>query len=136
MPCPAEPGIFGVARLGQRRRRGFPHDPPGPGLGFGVGLHRLLELEQERGVFISGEQPEEHPVGQLEGSAGSGPLELEQAAVLGDSAHVLHALGGRGRQAEQISTPDPVVLLLLDYGERRFRLDYGQLGRLDDLGEA
>ena len=133
VPRPAEPRVLGIARLGQRRRRGLAHDPPSPGVRLGVGLHHLLKLEEERGVFVPGKQPEEHAVGELEGPAASRPLELEQPAVLGDGADVLDPERRRGGEAEEVTAPDPGVLLLLHDRERRLGFGDRGVGRRDCL---
>ena len=103
VPRPAEPRVVGVARLGQRGGGRLPHDATRPRLRVHVRLDHLLELEQKRRILVAAEQPEQHPVGQLERPAGAGPLELKQAAVLGDRPHVLDALRGRRCQPQQVT---------------------------------
>lgn len=129
----AEPGIFGVPRFSKRCRRRFPHYSPSPGLRFGIGLYRLLELEEERWVLIPGEKPKQDSVCQLEGTSCPGPLQLQQTPVLGDRPNVFDPLGYRGRKPEEVPAPDSGVLLLLDYGQRRLRFGDRQVGCLDDL---
>ena len=99
----------------------------------GIRLDQLLELEQQGGVLVTGEQPEEHPVGELEGTPGPGPAELEQPPVLGDGADVLDALGGGRGEAEEVPAPDPGILLLLHHRERGLGLGHRQVGRFDRL---
>jgi hypothetical protein len=63
---PAEPRVFGIPGLRQRRRCRLADMLPGPDGGFGIALHQLLHLEKQRGILVPREQPEEHPVRQLE----------------------------------------------------------------------
>ena len=131
VPRPAESRVVGVARLGQGGRRRLAHDAPSPSLGVLVGLHHLLELEEQGGVLVPAEQPEQHPVAQLERPARARPAQLEQAAILGNGADVLDALRGRRGQAEQVSAPDAGVLLLLDDRQRGLGFGHGGVGRRD-----
>ena len=90
----------------------------------------FLELEEQARVFITREQPEQQPVGQLERPAGSGIAELEQAPVLGDGADVLDAVTDRGLESEQVRSPDARVLLLSGNGSD---LPGGQDGGLEEV---
>lgn len=131
--CTPEARILGVACLRQRSGGRFPHDPPGPSLRIHVGPDHLLELKQQRRVFVPAQEPEEHPVPQLERPAGAGPLELKQSAVLGNGPDVLDAQRRRSRQPQQVPAPDPGVLLLLHYRLGGLRLDDRQVGSRDAL---
>ena len=93
VPRSPEPGILGEPGLGERRGGRLANVLPGPDAGLGVAFHQFLELEEEGGVLVPGEEPEEHPVGQLEGAARAWPLQLQQAPVVGDGADVLDPLG-------------------------------------------
>ena len=103
----------------------------GPEAGLRIRLDQLLELEEQRGVLVPGEQPEEHPVGQLEGAAWRGATELEQAPVVGDGADVLDPLGWGGSEAQEVAAPGAGILLLLHHRHRGLRLAHRLVGGLD-----
>jgi len=65
-------GVFDLAGVSQGGRGGFTHEVPHPGAQFGVGFDRLLELEGQLRRIVAGEEPEEEPVCETEGSFESG----------------------------------------------------------------
>src|SRR4030095_10422256 len=92
VPRAAQPRVIGISRFRQGRGGRLPHRAAGPALGALVGLGHLLKLEQQSGVFIPAQEPEQQSVGQLERPARAWPLELQETAVLRNGAYVLDAL--------------------------------------------
>jgi hypothetical protein len=136
MARPAEPWVFGVARLGQSRRSRLPHDTARPRLGFRVRLDRLLKLEQQRRILVSREESKKHTIRQLERAARTGPLQLQEPPILRDGAHVFYALGRGSHQAQEIAPPDSVVFLLLDDCQRGLGFGDGEVGGLNSFGRG
>ena len=101
-------------------------------LGLRVPLHQLLELEQEGGILVPREQPEEHPVGQLERASGAGPLELEQPPVLGMVPTSLMPWAPTGQDRE-VPAPGAGILLPLDHRQRGLGLGHRHVGGRDRL---
>jgi hypothetical protein len=133
---PPKARIFSIAGFGKRSRGSLPHHSSRPLFCFGVGFDGLQELEKEGRVFVPGEKPEQYPVSQLERPAATGPFQLEEPPVLRYGADVFDALGGRARETQQISAPDPVVFLLLDYRQRCLRFVDSKMGCLNDFGRG
>ena len=122
MRRPAKPRVFEITRFRQRRCRRFPEMLARP-FARRLGIPpEFAELELQKGILIPRKQPEEDPIAELEGPAAAGVPELQEPAILRDRPHVLDAVLGIGCEAEQVATPDSVVLLLLDdrLGQLRF----------------
>jgi len=109
----ANPGVLQVARFCEGRGSGLPDQVAGPEGVALVSLGALLVLEQEGGVLIPGEQPEQQPVRQLEGPCRGGQAQLDQATVLRDGAYILDPLSGGDGDPQEVAAPGAVVLLLL-----------------------
>jgi hypothetical protein len=60
----------------------------------------------------------------------SGPFQLQQAAILRDGSHVLDSLGRRCGQAQEVATPDAVILLFFDNRKSCLGFDDGLVSGL------
>jgi hypothetical protein len=128
----ADPRVLDVPRFRECRGRGLAQHAADPIDRQRLRLGELLELEQERGIFIPAQEPEEGPLRQAVGTVVGRKAQLEQAPVLRHGPRFLDPVLHGGRRGEEIGPPDAGLLLALHDG--RHPLGLGQLRRLRDDG--
>jgi len=124
----------GIPGFGQRGRGRFADQPADPLVRERLRCHEFLELEEERRILVTGEQPEQQAVGELERPSVPRPPQLQQPAVLRDGPDVLDALGRRRGEPKQVGGPDAGLLLLLRDGYCRPGCGNGSVGLSERLG--
>jgi hypothetical protein len=105
--------IVAVASVRERRGGGLADDLADPWLDPDLRRSELLELEEELGILVSGDEAEQEPAPQLERAGFLGPAQLDEAAVLVQGPDVLDTGRLVRRYAEEVAPPDARILLLL-----------------------
>jgi len=108
----AQPRIVLVRAARECRRGRLRSHPPRPEAEAGITLGGSLELDEQRGIVITRQQPEQEPIGEPKHPRVTWPAQLEQTAVLGDGTDFFPPHGLRWCRCQQIRTPEPRVLLL------------------------
>ena len=118
MGCTAQTRIILMRSARQRRGGGLRAHVPRPEPHAGIAFRDPLELDQQRGIVVSRQQPEEKAIGEPKCPRIGRPTQLEQTAILEDRSEFLPSHRLRRGVRQEVPPPQPRVLLFPNDGDR------------------